>query len=155
MKENRKVKPAIRDILSVNAAKALDKGLHLMGRQGTSLPGKAAIDISPSILALLSSQIKEKTFAVCGTNGKTTTNNLLCFLLEEQGERVVCNRMGANMVNGIMTAFAQAADHIGRLDAGYACLEIDEAAAVQLFPLVRPDYLILTNLFRDQLDRYG
>ena len=143
------------DILSVDAAKVVNTGLHLLGKQGTALPGKAALAISHSVLEKLALQVRKTTFAVCGTNGKTTVNNLLCFLLETAGNSVVCNRLGANMQNGIASAYVEAADPLGNLTADYACLEIDEAASAMIFPLVKPDYMILTNLFRDQLDRYG
>lgn len=155
MEDKRIEKAGIRDILSVDAAKVVNTGLHLLGKQGTTLPGKAALAISPSILEKLASQIRKKTFAVCGTNGKTTVNNLLCVCLETEGNSVVCNRLGANMQNGIASAYTETADALGNLLADYACLEIDEAASAMIFPLVKPDYMILTNLFRDQLDRYG
>ncbi len=146
---------SLRNILAVDAAKAVHAAEHLLGRQGTALPGKAALTIAPSVLQDLAGQVRKTTFAVCGTNGKTTVNNLLCAFLEAEGHTVVCNRLGANMLNGIAAAFAEAADHTGRLEAAYACLEVDEASALRVFAYVRPDYLILTNLFRDQLDRYG
>lgn len=145
----------IRDAAAVNAAKATALACHLSGKQGSALPGRAARAISPSILADLSARVREKTFAVCGTNGKTTVNNLLCRMLEAEGYRVVCNRAGANMLNGITGAFADAAGISGQLKADYAALEVDEASAQHVFAAVKPDYLILTNLFRDQLDRYG
>ena len=145
----------IRDTLAVDAAKAVEAGSRLTGHQGTSITGKAAMALAPTVLADLAGQVRKATFAVCGTNGKTTTNNILCAILEAGGNKVVCNRLGANMLNGITGAYVSMSGLGGKLDADYACLEIDEASAARVFPHVHPDYLILTNLFRDQLDRYG
>ena len=69
--------------------------------------------------------------------------------------KVVCNHTGSNMLNGVASAFVLAAGSSGHLKADYACIEIDEASTVRVFPHFRPDYMVLTNLFRDQLDRYG
>lgn len=145
----------LRDAAAVNTAKAAALLSRLAGNQGSALPGKAAGMVSPSVLADLSAQVRKQIFAVCGTNGKTTVNNLLCRMLEAEGSTVVCNRAGANMPNGITGAFAVAAGISGRLNADYAAIEVDEASAQHVFSAVKPDYLILTNLFRDQLDRYG
>ena len=103
----------------------------------------------------LSEQVREKIFVVCGTNGKTTTNNLLCSAIEAEGKKLVCNHTGSNMLQGIVAAFVLAAKNNGKLDADYACLEVDEASTLRIFPHLKPDYMVLTNLFRDQLDRYG
>ena len=145
----------IRDAAAIDAAKAVEAGSRLTGHQGTSITGKAAMALAPTVLADLAGQVRKATFAVCGTNGKTTTNNILCAMLEAGGHKVVCNRLGANMLNGITGAYVSMSGLGGKLDADYACLEIDEASAARVFPHVHPDYLILTNLFRDQLDRYG
>ena len=98
---------------------------------------------------------KGDVLAITGTNGKTTTNNLLCSAIEAEGEKVICNHTGSNMLNGVVSAFVLAAKWNGKLDADYACIEIDEASTVRVLPYFKPDYMILTNLFRDQLDRYG
>ena len=143
------------DMLAVDAAKVTALGSRLHGNSGSSLPGKAALMVSPSVLKDLASRVRKKIFAVCGTNGKTTTNNILCHLLEKEGNAVVCNHLGANMLYGVTGAFTQKADLTGNLSADYACIEVDEASAFKVFSYMKPDYLILTNLFRDQLDRYG
>ena len=111
--------------------------------------------IYPPILEELSREVRKKTFAVCGTNGKTTTNNMLCAALEAEGQKVICNHTGSNMLNGVVAAYVLAAGLNGHIDADYACIEADEASTKYIFPAVKPDYMVLTNLFRDQLDRYG
>ncbi|MCI8814119.1 MAG: DUF1727 domain-containing protein [Lachnospiraceae bacterium] len=145
----------IRKVLAVWTAKAACAICQYMGRQGVTWAGKLALMIYPPILQELAMEVRKKIFIVCGTNGKTTTNNLLCSALEAEGEKVVCNRTGSNMINGVAAAFALAADLGGRLDADYACIEVDEASTRHVFPHFHPDYMALTNLFRDQLDRYG
>ncbi len=145
----------IRRTIAVLAAKIFSTVCRLSGKQGVTFAGKVALKIDPHILRDLSSQVRKKIFVVCGTNGKTTTNNLLCSALEAEGEKVVCNHTGSNMLAGVTAAFVLAAKANGSLDADYACIEIDEASTLRVFPHFKPDYMVLTNLFRDQLDRYG
>lgn len=147
---------SLRRVLAVWAAKMTEKiSVHIFHKQGVTWAGKIALHICPSILTELSGQIKKDIFMVCGTNGKTTTNNTLCAALEAEGFRVVCNHTGSNMLNGVAAAFALAAGWNGKLEADYACLEVDEASTRRVIPHFKPDYMITTNLFRDQLDRYG
>lgn len=122
---------------------------------GSVIPGQIARRIDPEILAELSGMVRRKVIAVTGTNGKTTTNHILAHVLEESGQRTVCNRLGANLMDGVITAFVLAARASGKLDADYACIEVDEMASVKVFPKLKPDCVILTNVFRDQLDRTG
>ncbi|MCD8106302.1 MAG: MurT ligase domain-containing protein [Lachnospiraceae bacterium] len=150
----------IRRMAAIWTAKVISAVCRLSGRQGVTLAGKIALKIDPDILKDLSAQVREKIFVVCGTNGKTTTNNLLCSAIEEESVRagkakVVCNHTGSNMLDGVVAAFVLAAKNDGTLDADYACIEIDEASTLRVFPHFKPDYMVLTNLFRDQLDRYG
>ena len=76
---------------------------------------------------------------------------MLCAALENEGQKVVRNHTGSNMLNGVVAAFVLAAGPTGRLDADYACIEVDEASTRHVFPGLKPDYMLLTNLFRDQL----
>ena len=116
-------------------------------------PGRVARKIDPEILSVMSGMVREKIIAVTGTNGKTTTTSLMAHVLTQSGKRVVWNRMGANLMDGAITSFVQAAGKSGRLDADYACIEVDEMASVRVFPLLKPDCVLVTNIFRDQLDR--
>lgn len=146
----------LRRMIAVWAAKcAMQASVHIFHRQGVTWAGKIALKICPNILSELAAQVRENIFVVCGTNGKTTTNNMLCAALEAEGKKVVCNHTGSNMLNGVAAAFALAAGWNGNLDADCASIEVDEASTRRVFPFFKPDYMILTNLFRDQLDRYG
>ena len=145
----------VRRLIAIWAAKIVSTVCKISGKQGVTFAGKVALKIDSSILKDLSSQVREKIFVVCGTNGKTTTNNLLCSAIESEGKNLVCNHTGSNMLAGVVAAFVLSAKNNGKLDADYACIEIDEASTLRIFPHFKPDYMVLTNLFRDQLDRYG
>ena len=88
-----------------------------------------ALKICPDLIRILSKTIGLGIIVTCGTNGKTTTNNLLDTALQKCGYRTVCNSLGANMLGGIATAFAQACDWRGRCAADYGVFEVDEAFA--------------------------
>ena len=145
----------IRRLAAIWAAKAAGYACKKMGRQGVTWAGKIALKIYPPILKELAGEVRKEIFAVCGTNGKTTTNNMLCAALEAEWQKVICNHTGSNMLNGVVAAFVLAAGLNGHIDADYACIEADEASTKYIFPEIHPDYMVLTNLFRDQLDRYG
>lgn len=145
----------MRKLLAVWVTKGLILLGKILGKKGSSTPGIYALKICPSILKNLSSQIKNDIIVVCGTNGKTTTNNVISSLLVSSGQKVVCNNVGANMPPGVVTAFVEKCNLVGKLNADFACIEVDEISTVRVFEHFEPDYMIITNLFRDQLDRYG
>lgn len=145
----------IRFIIAIVACKLAVFASKRLGKKGSSAPGQLALRICPDVLQRLASQVQKEIIVVCGTNGKTTTNNLLYSFLNACGYRVVCNRVGANMLAGVCCAFAAEASVFGKLRADYACIEVDEASAVKVFAHIKPHKMVMTNLFRDQLDRYG
>jgi UDP-N-acetylmuramyl tripeptide synthase len=146
----------IRTSLAIMTAKIAEKASkNIFHRQGVTWAGKLALMIDPNIITNLSKKVRKDIFMVCGTNGKTTTNNLLAEALEAEGFKVICNSTGSNMLNGVAACFALSAKLSGKLDADYACIEVDEASTRRVTPFMKPNYLLITNLFRDQLDRYG
>lgn len=146
----------LRSILAIKCAKCTSYLIKKLNRgSGVTLPGYVARLIDPGILSSLSSMVREKTIVTMGTNGKTTTNAILCQALQAEGYRVIINRTGANMLNGIISAFVLATNRHCRLDADYACIEVDEIASVRVLPQLKPDCALLTNISRDQLDRFG
>ncbi len=145
----------IRRFIAVWSAHLIKWACRIIGKQGETLAGKAALFIDPGILTALAKEVRNSIIVVCGTNGKSTTNTLLASVLEAEGGKVICNRTGSNMLSGVASAFVLGAGAGGHLDADYACIEIDEASAVKVIPHFKPDCMILTNLFPDQLDRYG
>ncbi|MEJ7825640.1 MAG: MurT ligase domain-containing protein [Solirubrobacteraceae bacterium] len=124
------------------------------GRGGTSLPGKLLIRIEPHAMARLSSRLRDGSAVISATNGKTTTAAMVSAILEGSGARLVHNRAGANMAGGVTTALLDAARGSG-IDASAGLFEVDEFWLEQVVPQLRPRALLLSNLFRDQLDRYG
>lgn len=146
----------LRSKFAVKCAKATSSLIKKLNRgSGVTLPGYVARLIDPNILKELSGQVRKKTIVTMGTNGKTTTNAILCKALEHEGQKVIINHTGANMLNGIISAFVLATDKHGNLDADYACIEVDEIASVGVLPKIEPDCALLTNISRDQLDRFG
>ena len=112
----------VRRLIAIWAAKIVSTVCKISGKQGVTFAGKVALKIDSSILKDLSSQVREKIFVVCGTNGKTTTNNLLCSAIESEGKKLVCNHTGSNMLAGVVAAFVLSAKNNGKLDADYACI---------------------------------
>ena len=145
----------MRRLLAIWTGKALGCIGRLFKKKSSSAPGAYALKICPSLIQDMNSRVAKKIIVTCGTNGKTTTNNVICSALEAKGYSVMCNRVGANMLSGVATAYIEASDIFGRVKADYACLEIDEAYARIIFRQIKPDVMVITNLFRDQLDRYG
>lgn len=132
-------------------AKLAILALRLTGHKGTQLPGRLAIKICPDFLA----QVKKpaRIVAVTGTNGKTTLTNLLCDLLTADGKTVCSNRYGSNLAAGLATALVSGCGAFGRVKADAAVLEIDERSAPRVFPAIRPQVMVITNLFRDSIMR--
>lgn len=145
----------MKKLLAVWAVKILTIAGKIMGKKSTSGPGEIALKICPDLIKRLAGNVGKEIIVTCGTNGKTTTNNLLYTALTKGGYEVVCNNLGANMIGGIATAFASKCNIFGKFTADYACLEIDEASATKVFDHIKPDVMVITNMFRDQLDRYG
>jgi lipid II isoglutaminyl synthase (glutamine-hydrolysing) len=121
---------------------------------GATWPGEIALRLSPKIITHFAKQ-KITTIVVAGTNGKTTTAKMIETILTGSGKRVVRNATGANLDNGIVSTFLTASDVSGRLTAQYFIFEVDEATLPNVIHLLHPKIIVLLNLFRDQLDRYG
>ena len=123
---------------------------RLLHRGGGNAPGAVALRLAPGLIGELGSSL-ERSVVVTGTNGKTTTTGLAADALAADGARVVCNRAGNNMASGIASALVEERGAGGRV----GCFECDELYTVRVLPAMRHDALVLLNLFRDQLDRYG
>jgi len=142
--------------LAVSIAKTVTFGVRLLRLGAASvLPGEISRRIQPNLLQLLSCQVKQGVILVAGTNGKTTTSLLLKTMLESQGWRVAHNSAGANLENGLMTALLESTNLVGKLNADFAILEVDENILRRVLQPIQPRLIMCLNLFRDQLDRYG
>jgi UDP-N-acetylmuramyl tripeptide synthase len=131
----------------------LSRALRIGG--GTAAPGEIAIRLDPRALEKLAARLGCGLVVVSGTNGKTTTARILAEILAAAGRRVVHNRAGANLVGGIVSTLAADAPRQPSGGSAIAVLETDEAALPELVTRTCPAVVVLTNLFRDQLDRYG
>lgn len=143
----------LRTIASVAACKLTRSLLRRTGRGGTAVPGKAAMKIARNILAVTSEGME--IIVVTGTNGKTTTCSMIHHIITEAGQDCLLNKSGANLLSGITADLTCNAGALGTPRTHYAVLECDEAALKQVVPLVRPKAIVVTNLFSDQVDRYG
>jgi UDP-N-acetylmuramyl tripeptide synthase len=140
------------DILAILTTKILSFFTGLFGK-GTSGPGKIALKISATVLKTLGSRFK--IILITGTNGKTTTSAMLSNILRQSGKKVISNESGANLKAGIVSSLAKGYPLIKPKNEIYAVLEVDEAYARFITAEVSPVLIAVTNIFRDQLDRYG
>jgi lipid II isoglutaminyl synthase (glutamine-hydrolysing) len=146
----------MRRALAVVAGKTTGALSRATGRGGgTTFPGDVARAIDRGVLRKLAADLTGGAVLVTGTNGKTTTSRLVTALLEGLPARVVANRSGANLIYGATAAAVARAGLDGRLRADWAVFEIDEATLPIAVEEIRPRAVIVGNLFRDQLDRYG
>ena len=122
---------------------------NVFRRPAANFPGKIALYVDPRLIADLAPKLEQGSVCVVGTNGKTTVTNLLADALELAGRRVVCNRTGANLDSGVATSLL----HAGPSDWGV--FECDELWLAKILPQLQATYVVLLNLFRDQLDRVG
>jgi UDP-N-acetylmuramyl tripeptide synthase len=139
----------------VAAARAAGALSRRAGRGGTSLPGKLLLRLEPDAVASLSGRLSNGSAVISATNGKTTTAAMVASILERGGRTLVHNRAGANMAGGIAGTLLEAAGPRGAIAGDTGLFEIDEFWLDRLVPQIRPRALLLANLFRDQLDRYG
>lgn len=137
------------------AGKKIALLLRLLGKKGTTLPGRVALIIHPQIIRDLAAEYRDGIVIVTGTNGKTTTANLLAQILKTSGRKFAFNQAGANLVTGITGAFLLNSSWLGKSKVHLALLEVDEATVPKFCEQVTPQMAIVTNFFRDQLDRYG
>jgi UDP-N-acetylmuramyl tripeptide synthase len=149
----------LRTIPAVCAGKAAAAASRLLGRGGgTAITGLVAERIDPHIVARLAAQARAGAIAVTGTNGKTTTSLMLNRIASEAGLRPLHNRSGSNLMRGVAAMLVEEASFRGVIpDASrrLAILEVDEATLPEIVRAVGPRVAVFTNLFRDQLDRYG
>jgi lipid II isoglutaminyl synthase (glutamine-hydrolysing) len=138
------------------AARSLARLLRAASRRlgrtgGTTAPGRLLLRLSPDALGRMSRELDEGSVLVSATNGKTTTAAMVAAGLERSGRQVVHNRAGSNMAWGVATALLDA----GRSPRQLGLFEVDEAWLGSVATDVEPRLILLANLFRDQLDRYG
>ena len=143
----------IRITLAIFMCKLTRGVLRLFRRGGTALPGKVAIKICPDLLKHLAKDVK--SVAITGTNGKTTSARMLEQFFIDSGAGYFTNKSGSNLLRGITAEFAINATMTGKPKREYAIIECDEAASKKVFEYLNPAVVLVTNVFADQLDRFG
>ncbi len=140
----------------IYASRAVGELARRAGRGGgTSLPGKVLTRLEPDAIARLAARLPQGAAVVSATNGKTTSAAIVASVLEKAGIRLVHNRAGANMAGGVASTLLAAARRGSAIDGDLGLFEIDEFWLDRVAPELRPRAMLLGNLFRDQLDRYG
>lgn len=131
-------------------AKLARKASRAAGKKGTDLPGQVARKLDKNILRNLATKVDDIVF-ISGTNGKTTTSNLIGYTLKENNIEIIHNNEGANMAAGITSAFILQNNQNTKI----AIIEIDEGSIPRVLNEVTPTMMVFTNFFRDQMDRFG
>src|ERR687885_1929349 len=140
-------------LLAGRAAALLSRRLGRGG--GTVIAGHLVPRIAPGALRDVTRSLPNGSIVVSGTNGKTTTTRLVSHILRGAGMRPIHNRAGANLLSGLYTAVAQGTDWQARPRGDVGLFEVDEATVPRALQHIDPRVLLLHNIFRDQLDRYG
>jgi UDP-N-acetylmuramyl tripeptide synthase len=144
---------------TLTAKLALARGVgaisRLRGGGGTSAPGKLLMRLAPDAIAELGARLARGSVLISATNGKTTSAAMAAAILARAGVPLVHNQAGANMAGGIATTLLDAARPHGAIAGELGLFEVDELWLAQLARELRPRAILLGNLFRDQLDRYG
>jgi len=142
-------------LLSITLGKTIFSLLRLLGRTGSALPGLIVEKLNRGFLPHMLRQLPHGVIIISGTNGKTTTTKITVALLESQGLRVLTNRTGSNFVRGIISAVIDKAKWNSDLPYDIAVFEQDEAHAVRLAEIIKPKGVVVLNIMRDQMDRFG
>lgn len=142
------------DVVSTWLGKGLQSTLRLAGRTGGTLPGKVVETVDPGYLARRLATLPGGVTIVSGTNGKTTTTKMLVHVLRQR-YRVLTNPTGSNLTRGALSAVVDSARWNGRLDYDIAVLEFDEAYAARFAEQMAPRRVVVLNVLRDQMDRFG
>jgi UDP-N-acetylmuramyl tripeptide synthase len=141
--------------LLANAAGKLTRlALRSSGRGGTALPGLVALTIDPDFISAVTSGLGHGVVLVSGTNGKTTTSRMLSDMVRGTGWAPMHNRSGSNLERGIAGALLAETTWRGEPQGDIGLFEVDEASLPRVLSRIRPRVVLVTNLFRDQLDRY-
>lgn len=146
-------KISIKTIISILSAKFTLFLTKTILKGGTTFPGRVALKIDKNILSKISKGYK--VILVTGTNGKTTTTSMIYNIIKKSGHPVITNNTGANLFPGIVTTFVDSFKFGSKVKDNYAVIEVDEANLKYITEYITPEVITVTNLFRDQLDRYG
>ena len=139
--------------IAIIIAKLIRFVCRILKKGGTAAPGRIALKICPNLLSILSKNVS--CVIITGTNGKTTCTRIVEEGFHQANLKCFANRSGANLIEGITTDFIVNSSILGKCRYDYAVLETDEAASKQVCLFLQPKVIFVTNLFRDQVDRFG
>ncbi|MBU5301178.1 Mur ligase family protein [Clostridium sporogenes] len=142
----------IKSFFSIMISKIVLKLSKTLFKGGTNFPGRVALKLDRKILKTVAKDYK--IILVTGTNGKTTTTSMIYNMIKDSNKFVISNSTGANMFPGIVACFVENFSFNNK-EEKYAIIEVDEANVKFITEYVSPEIITITNLFRDQLDRYG
>jgi UDP-N-acetylmuramyl tripeptide synthase len=144
----------LRLITAIFIGKVINLLTNLKGGGGTAAPGLYALKVDPNLVRKLAGKIKSGSIIIAGTNGKTTTTRILSGILKSK-YKIIHNRQGSNLLRGVASTFINNSTIFGKVESDLAIWETDEAALAEIIRQTNPKTIVLLNLFRDQLDRYG
>ncbi|MDP3724578.1 MAG: MurT ligase domain-containing protein [bacterium] len=146
----------LRFLLALWIGKSARLFVRLIGQgSGTALPGLLALNIDPTFLHTGLKQLKDDCIVISGTNGKTTTAQMVRAVMKPPHQSLLMNKEGSNLLRGIASSIIEHSRLDGHIQASLGLFELDEATLPLLLDIQPPRILVLLNLFRDQLDRYG
>ncbi|MDO9027593.1 MAG: Mur ligase family protein, partial [Candidatus Roizmanbacteria bacterium] len=147
----------MKNIFIILICKIISKFIQFLNLgSGSTWPGHLALIINDKFIENVVNKNKNlKIIVIAGTNGKTTSTALLKFLLEKSGKKVFTNQEGANLLNGVASSIIKNSNIFSQLKYDFAIFESDELNLSLFLKKISPDKILILNLFRDQLDRYG
>jgi UDP-N-acetylmuramyl tripeptide synthase len=146
----------MKKFLAIFIAKQAAFWSRIFGRGGGgALPGLLALRINPEIVKELTENLDKGVILVTGTNGKTTTSKMIVEILGAGGLKVLSNSGGSNLARGIASELAMKSSIFGKIKEEIGVYEVDEATLPEVISYIKPRAIVITNIFRDQLDRYG
>ena len=146
----------IKLFISITIAKFISRFCRLIPFiGGSALPGLIALKLNPALINQIIKKNQLQSIIITGTNGKTTTSRLLGKILKTNNIKYLHNRAGSNLLRGIASTLINQSNNLGKINKKLAIWEVDEAIVPQAIKQLNPQIILFTNLFRDQLDRYG
>ena len=142
----------MRVLFTILVCKLLRFAGKLLGK-GSSLPGQVALKLCPDILSRV--KLPPYIIAVTGSNGKTSTVEMIAHILQSNGKTVAWNKEGSNQIEGVTTLVLNSATLSGKVNCDILLIESDERFAKYTFRYIKPTHYVITNLYRDQLTRNG
>lgn len=149
-------KKSLKFPLALAAAKGMNKVINIIDKnRGSNLSGEKALLLDPEMVSHFKGIDPEKVIFITGTNGKSSSTNLLTHILRENGFKVVSNLEGANLLSGIATSLAKVSDMNGNVDADFYVFETDERYLPLIYEQLPAKHLLIMNLQKDQVQRNG